>query len=166
VFFRSKNQRIFGGAEACPDSLAGAGCNASNNFFRLNHSIGPHFCSEISSRSPHFYLTQLSPYFWKFVAIGVNYNYVPRVSTWFFLIFLIFFLIFLIFIFLIVFLKKLKLPLVNIVSRGRHSVMWQWQCHMSLLDVKSLNVVLVFVILSQFGPNFLKTESISFLYQI
>jgi len=25
VFFRSKNQRIFGGAEACPDSLAGAG---------------------------------------------------------------------------------------------------------------------------------------------
>jgi len=27
---------------------------------------------------------------------------------------------------------------------------------------KSLNIVLVFVILSQFGPKFLKTESISF----
>jgi len=35
---------------------------------------------------------------------------------------------------------------------------------MSLLDVKSLNVV--FVILSQFGPNFFKTKSISSLYQI
>jgi len=35
------------------------------------------------------------------------------------------------------------------------------QCHVSLLDVKSLNVVPVFVILSQFGLNFVKTESIS-----
>jgi len=32
---------------------------------------------------------------------------------------------------------------------------------MSLLDVKSLNVVPIFVILSQFGPNFVKNESIS-----
>jgi len=26
-------QRIFGGAEACPDSLAVQGCSAGNNFF-------------------------------------------------------------------------------------------------------------------------------------
>jgi len=37
---------------------------------------------------------------------------------------------------------------------------------MSLLDVKSLNAVSIFVILSQFGPNFFKTESILSLYQI
>jgi len=54
----------------------------------------------------------------------------------------------------------------NIVPRGRDNVMWQWQCHVSLLDVKSLNVVPVFVILSQFGPKFFKIESISSLYQI
>jgi len=54
----------------------------------------------------------------------------------------------------------------DIVSHGRDNVMWQWQCHVSLLDVKTLNVVLVFIILSQFGPNFFKTKSISSLYQI
>jgi len=54
----------------------------------------------------------------------------------------------------------------DIVPRGRDNVMWQWQCHVSLLDVKSINVVPVFVILSQFGPNFFKTKSISSLYQI
>jgi len=54
----------------------------------------------------------------------------------------------------------------NIVACGKDSVMWQWQCHVSLLDVKSLDVVPVFVILSKFGPNLLKTESISSLYQI
>ena len=37
---------------------------------------------------------------------------------------------------------------------------------MSLLDVKSLNIVLVFVILFQFDLKFLKTKSISSLYQI
>jgi len=54
----------------------------------------------------------------------------------------------------------------DIVQSGRDNVMWQWQWHVSLLDVKSLNVVLVFVIFSQFGLNFFKTESISSLYQI
>jgi len=44
----------------------------------------------------------------------------------------------------------------DIVPRGRDNVMWQLHCHVSLLDVKSLNVVIVFVILSQFGPLFLK----------
>jgi len=49
--------------------------------------------------------------------------------------------------------------------------MWQRQCDVAVavsrvLDVKSLNVVLVFVILSQFGPKFFKIESISSLYQI
>jgi len=44
--------------------------------------------------------------------------------------------------------------------------MWQLQCRMSLLDIKIINVVIVFVILSQFGPNCFKTESISSLYQI
>jgi len=44
---------------------------------------------------------------------------------------------------------------------GKDSVMWQY--HVSLLDVKSLNAVPVFVILS---PKFFKTESISSLYQI
>jgi len=52
----------------------------------------------------------------------------------------------------------------NIVPRGKDSVMWQ--CHVPLWDVKTLNVVLVFVILSQFGPYFFKTKSISSLYQI
>jgi len=28
----------------------------------------------------------------------------------------------------------------HIVSHGRNSVMWQWQCHVSLLDVKSLYI--------------------------
>jgi len=37
---------------------------------------------------------------------------------------------------------------------------------MSLLDVKSLNAVPAFVIVSQFDFNFFKTESISSLYQI
>jgi len=37
---------------------------------------------------------------------------------------------------------------------------------MSLLDVKSLNVVPVFIILSQFGLNSFKTESISVRIQI
>ena len=36
---------------------------------RLNHSIGPHFRREISSKSPFFHLSQLGPYFGKFVAI-------------------------------------------------------------------------------------------------
>ena len=64
--------------------------------------------------------------------------------------------------FFIIFLKKIKIAMCqsDIVPRGRDSVMWQWQCHVSILDVKSLNVVPVFVILSQFGPNFFKTESI------
>jgi len=61
-------------------------------------------------------------------------------------------------------LKKIVTCQSNIVPRGRDSVMWQWQCHVSLLDVKSLNVVPV--ILSQFGPYFFKTKSISSLYQI
>jgi len=30
---------------------------------RLNHSRGPHICSEFSSRSPNFHLTQLGPQF-------------------------------------------------------------------------------------------------------
>jgi len=50
------------------------------------------------------------------------------------------------------------------VSRGRDSVMWQWQCHVSLLDLK--NIIAVFIVLSQFGLHFFKTESISSLYQI
>ena len=37
---------------------------------------------------------------------------------------------------------------------------------MSLWDVKNLNVVFVFVILAQFGPIFLKIESISIPIQI
>jgi len=44
----------------------------------------------------------------------------------------------------------------DIVPRGRDIVMWQWQCHVLLLDVKSINVVLVFIILSQFGLIFFK----------
>jgi len=54
----------------------------------------------------------------------------------------------------------------DIVPRGRDSVMWQCLVSVSLLGVKSLNIVFVFVILSQFGPKFFKTESISSLYQI
>jgi len=75
---------------------------------------------------------------------------------------------FLFLIFFIYFLKKIKIATCQsgIVPRGRDDVMWQWQCHVSLLDVKSLNVVPVFVILSQFGPKILKIESISSLYQI
>jgi len=54
----------------------------------------------------------------------------------------------------------------DIVSHDRDYVTWQWQCHVSLLDVKIFNVIPVFFILSQFGLNFFKTESISFLYQV
>ena len=35
-----------------------------------------------------------------------------------------------------------------------------------MLDVKSFNVVPIFIILSQFGSKFFKIESISSLYQI
>jgi len=41
----------------------------------------------------------------------------------------------------------------DIVSRDRGSVMWQWQCH-------------VFVILSQFDPNFFKTEVFSSQFKL
>jgi len=72
--------------------------------------------------------------------------------------------------FLILFFYNLKNKIVtcqaDIVPRGKDSVIWQWQCHMLLLNVKSLNIVFIFVILSQFDPNFLKTELISSLYQI
>jgi len=37
---------------------------------------------------------------------------------------------------------------------------------MSLLDVKNLNIVPIFIILFQFGLNFFKTELISFPIQI
>jgi len=76
------------------------------------------------------------------------------------------FLFFLIFFYFLIFLKKIKIDTCqsDIVPRGRDNVMWQ--CHVSLLDVKSLNVVPVFIILSQFGPKFFKIESISSLYQI
>jgi len=55
----------------------------------------------------------------------------------------------------------------DIVPRdNRDNVMWQWRCHVLLLDVKSLNVIRVFVILFQFRSHFFKTKSISSLYQI
>jgi len=74
--------------------------------------------------------------------------------------FLNFFKFFLIFIYNLK--KKLKLPRVNLtLCHVIETMMWQWQCHVSILDVKSLNVVPIFVILSQFDPNFVKIKSIS-----
>jgi len=64
---------------------------------------------------------------------------------------LTFFLIFLIFNFFYN-LKKIATCQYDIVPRGRDDVMWQWQCHVSLLDVKSLNLVPIFLILNQFHP--------------
>jgi len=45
--------------------------------------------------------------------------------------------------------------------------MWQRQCDVAVTVSRvTIEYVPIFVILSQFGPNFLKTESISSLYQI
>jgi len=54
----------------------------------------------------------------------------------------------------------------NGVPCDKVRVMSQWQCHVLLLNVKILNLVTVFVILSQFDLNVFKTKAISSLFKL